>query len=67
MNAMNRKKYSFIMMDSEQFVKYKKMCERNNIPCNYNQINSDCYGVMIGEERLENNVELVEEVKEIIN
>lgn len=65
---MNKRKYSYVMMDANQFEWYQRHCKRNNLPCNYNQISPDCYGVMIGEERKENNIEYVERVeKEIIN
>lgn len=43
-------KYSYIMMDRQQFEHYEKQCKRDGLPCNYNMINSDCYGVMIRSE-----------------
>ena len=61
---MNKKNYSFIMMDTDGFLKYQKMCQKNKIPCHYNQINANTYGVMIGNEKKEGNVELVEEAGE---
>ena len=59
---MNGKNYSYVMMDKEQFEKYQKMCQKNKMPCHYNQINANIYGVMIGEDKHENNVERVKEI-----
>lgn len=52
--------YSYVMLDAYQFKKYQKYCERNSLPCNYHQINSDCYGVMIPDKKLEGNIEEVQ-------
>ena len=56
---MNGKNYSYVMMDGEQFKKYQKMCQRNKIPCHYSMVNATTYGVMVAENKHENNVERV--------
>ena len=44
---MGKTIYNYTMMDATSFEKYRKKCERNGEPCNYHQVNADCYGVMI--------------------
>lgn len=53
------KRYSYVMMDTDSFLKYQKMCVRDGIPCNYSMVNATTYGVMISEDKHENNVERV--------
>lgn len=57
--------YSYIMMDKFQFEKYQKMCKKNGWSCNYNRIGTDCYGVMVSNEKRENNVEEVQKINAI--
>lgn len=55
--------YSYVMMDAYQFKKYQEHCKRNGLPCNYNLINPNCYGIMIGNEKLKNNIEKVQKAE----
>lgn len=55
--------YSYVMMDRKQFEWYQKHCKKNGFPCNYHQVNFDCYGVMIPNKRLEGNIEKVQKVE----
>ena len=59
MNSMNRKRYSFVMLDRIGFERYEKSCKRAGVKCNYHQINADTYGVMVADERDED-VKIVE-------
>ena len=60
---MNKKRYSYIMMETDSFLKYQKMCQRDGIPCNYRQINSNLFGVMVAEDKTEGNIEEVEKIE----
>lgn len=48
---MNKRKYSYVMMDANQFERYQRHCKRNGEPCNYHLVNSSTYGVMIANEQ----------------
>lgn len=48
---MNKQRYSYVMMDADQFEWYQRHCKRNNLPCNYHLVNSSTYGVMIANEQ----------------
>lgn len=50
--------YNYVMMDAKQFAWYEKHCKRNNIKCNYSIINTNCYGVMIAQEKSESKLEV---------
>ena len=47
-----RYNYSYIMMDSIQFSRYEKYCQKRGLACNYNRIGTDCYGVMMRNEKV---------------
>lgn len=58
-----RYNYSYVMMDTIQFERYQKQCKRDGISCNYNQVGTDCYGVMVANEKMDGNIEKVQEVE----
>lgn len=60
---MGRFTYNYVMMDRIQFEKYERNCKRAGIQCNYNQVGTDCFGVMIRNEKDDKN-ELVKIKKE---
>ena len=60
---MNKKRYSFVMMDKISFERYERSCKKAGVQCNYCQINSDCYGVMVADNKDED-VKYVEKAGE---